>query len=760
VRPQPRRRRPWIAYVDVMSTDLPGIAIIGMAARFPGAATIDAFWENLRGGVESIQRSDDGAAADEGREHAVRVSAMLDGYETFDAAFFGYPAAEAEVMDPQHRVFLECAWEALEDAGYDAGSRGLAAGVFGGCTINTYLLANLSARPDILAAIDPTQLNVANGGDFFTTRVSYKLGLRGPSHAVQSACSTSLVAVHAACQSLINGECDLALAGGASVNVTLRSGYVFRPGGILSPDGFCRPFDARARGTIFGSGVGVVVLKRLGDALDDGDAIDAVILGTAVNNDGALKVGYTAPSVEGQAEVIAEALANAGVAPDTIGYIEAHGTGTAIGDPIEVRALAKAFGAQTERRDFCALGSVKGNVGHLDAAAGVAGLIKTVLALKHRTLPPSLHYERPNPEIAFETTPFYVSAHPREWPADETPRRAGVSAFGVGGTNAHVVLEEAPTRARTDAPLIASEPVPVWHLLPLSARTESALETMTDRLAAYLRTHPEQLLADVAYTLQVGRREFEYRRFVVGRDASEVAAWLVSRDADHVISGRALENAPAGTRIGESENVHAAAAAFLRVVGNAWSTGSSVDWMALHPAGSRRRVHLPAYPFERRRYWIEPRVSLDTHAAEAAITSGQTPVAARSLAPRPPLSVPYVEPSGEIERTIAEIWRRAIGLEAVGALDNFFDLGADSLAAVQVMSQVREMLDVELPAAAVYEHLTIRGIAAAISTSSGAAAAPPVAAAESIEQREERAGRRREHQQARRERRTHAAPAR
>ena len=511
------------------------IAIIGMAGRFPGARDIDEFWRHLVQGVESIRPLGIDPARRQDPGH-VPVAATLDGMESFDAAFFGYPPREAEIMDPQHRVFLECCWEALEHAGHVPETYPGAIGVYAGATTNTYLLFNLVSNPDLLGALDQVQIDVANGADFLSTRVSYKLDLKGPSYTIQSACSTSLVATHVACQSLLNEECDLALAGGVSIHVKHPEGYRYLPGGIVSPDGHCRAFDARAEGTVFGSGVGVVVLRRLREAVRDRDRIHAIIKGSAINNDGALKVGYTAPSVEGQARVVAEALAAAGVEPGTIGYVETHGTGTKMGDPIEIRALAKAFGAMPARpgaaalaEERCPIGSVKTNIGHLAGAAGVASLIKAVLALEHRQIPPTLHFKEPNPEIDFAHSPFYVNAALAEWPASpRTPRRAGVSSFGVGGTNAHVVLEEAP-RALPPVPARPSRPV---QLLLVSAKTPTALEAATARLAQHLSAHPEPAapLAEVAYTLKVGRQAMGHRRALVCRSREEAIAILASND--------------------------------------------------------------------------------------------------------------------------------------------------------------------------------------------------------------------------------------
>ncbi len=509
------------------------IAIIGMAGRFPGADDVDQFWRNLRDGVESIRffggEAEEASAGRPEDLHLVRAGGVLDGIESFDAAFFDFNPREAELTDPQQRVFLECCWQALERAGYSPEGFAGAIGVFGGTGTSTYFFRHVLSHPELLQTLPPLQLLIGTDKDYLASRVSYKLNLKGPSISVQTACSTSLVAVHLACQSLQDYQCDLALAGGVSIQVPQQAGYRYYEGGIYSPDGHCRAFDRQAGGTVFGSGAGVVVLKRLADAVADGDTIQAVIRGSAVNNDGAAKVGFTAPSVEGQAAVISEALAAAGVAGDTIGYVEAHGTGTALGDPIEVTALVKSFGVGAGRRGTCALGSVKSNVGHLDTAAGVAGLIKTVLALQHRAIPPSLHFEEPNPEIDFAAGPFYVSRTLAEWPAGDGPRRAGVSSFGIGGTNAHVVLEEAPAPA-------PSGPSRSWQLLLLSARTPTALETATDNLAQHLEEHPEQPLADVAYTLQAGRNAFKHRRALVCHDREDAVAALRARQPQRLLS--------------------------------------------------------------------------------------------------------------------------------------------------------------------------------------------------------------------------------
>ncbi len=490
------------------------IAIIGMRGRFPGANDLDQYWRNLVEGVESIavltpEEMRAAGVADEITQLPGYVNAapVLEAVDEFDAEFFGFSARDAALTDPQHRLFLETTWEALEDAGYDPATYPGAIGLFGGCELSTYLY-QLFVNREQLGYIDGMQLMVTNDKDHLCTQVSYRLDLRGPSVVVQTTCSTSLVAVSLACESLQARRCDLALAGGVTVRVPQRGGYFYTPGSILSPDGHCRPFDADAQGTIVGSGVGLVVLRRLEDALRDGDNVRAVILGAGLNNDGSDKAGYTAPSYRGQTAAIQEAQALAGISAETVGYVEAHGTGTILGDPIELSALTEAFRLHTDRCGFCGIGSVKSNFGHLSCAAGVAGLIKTVLVLEKGVIPPTVHYTEPNPAIDFAGSPFYVTTSLRSWEQNGTPRRAGVSSFGVGGTNAHLVVEEAPSRP---APRMRRP----HQLLTLSARSPEALEEVTVRLAAHLESHPELDPADVAFTLHVGRHAFRHRRAVV-----------------------------------------------------------------------------------------------------------------------------------------------------------------------------------------------------------------------------------------------------
>ncbi len=505
------------------------IAVVGMVGRFPGARTLDEFWQNLRRGVESIRFFTDEELLEAGvslahleREDYVKAGTVLEDADLFDASFFGFSPREAEIMDPQQRIFLECAWEVLESAGYDPERCLQRVGVYAGAGHNNYMLNVLSNR-EVMSKASHYQALLGNDRSFFTTRICYKLNLTGPSFTVQAACSTSLVAVHLACQHLLDYECDLALAGGATVTFPQTSGYVHQAGMILSPDGHCRAFDERAAGTVAGKGVGIVLLKRLSEALADGDTVHAVIKSSAVNNDGSSKVGFTAPSVEGQTEVIAEALAKAELGPESISCIEAHGTGTELGDPIEIAALTRAFRAGTSRRQFCAIGSLKTNLGHMDAAAGIGGLLKAILSVKHGEIPPSLHFEKPNPKLDLEESPFYVNTELQAWPKRAGVRRCGVSAFGIGGTNAHVIVEEPPT--------VVSSPSPRREeLLILSAKTSAALDRTTENLSSYLNRNENASLADIAYTLSVGRRSFPHRRALVADTPASAARILSERD--------------------------------------------------------------------------------------------------------------------------------------------------------------------------------------------------------------------------------------
>ncbi|MGJ5620192.1 type I polyketide synthase [Sulfitobacter sp. MF3-043] len=522
------------------------IAIVGINVDVPGAQGVDAYWANLRDGVESIRRlsEEDLRAAGEAPEaiaqkNYVPAAAVLDGFDTFDADFFGFSPKDASILDPQHRKFLEVAWGAMEQAGHPPETIPGPIGVYAGCGMGSYFYFNICSNPDLVDDVGMFLLrHTGNDKDFLSTRVSHVFDLKGPSINLQTACSTSLVAIHYACQALRAGEVDMALAGGVTIELPHGRGYVFKENEILSPDGHCHAFDHRAQGTVFGSGAGCVALRRLADAIADGDHIWAVIKGSAVNNDGAAKAGYLAPSVDGQTAAIVQALDAAGVAAQSIGYIECHGTGTYLGDPIEVAALTDAFRQTTDATEFCRIGSVKTNIGHLDTAAGVAGLVKTTLALHHKQLPPSLGYEAPNPAIAFEGSPFAVNDQLHDWPEGPTPRRAGVNALGVGGTNAHMVLEEAPE------PRTSDESDWPFHALCISGRSKAALDANTAALSAHLRAHPEKPLADVAFTLKNGRRGFEKRRVVVAETHVEAADLLEAADTRRVFTHEVLGDKP------------------------------------------------------------------------------------------------------------------------------------------------------------------------------------------------------------------------
>jgi len=553
-----------------VAAPLPGrahgpVAVVGMAGRFPGADDVEALWEMLVGGTEGIRRFSDeellaaGVAPDRLADpRYVKARGALEGADRFDAALFGMSPREAQITDPQQRLLLECAWEALENAGWDPSRFDGQIGVFGGVSANRYL-RHVESDRELMEAVGPFQVALANHADYVATRIAYKLDLTGPALTVQTACSTSLVAVHLAARSLLAGECDLALAGGASVHAPEVKGYLHFAGGIDSPDGHTRAFDAEASGVVNGSGAGVVVLKRLDDALADGDTVHAVIRGSALNNDGAHKVGFTAPSEEGQARAVRQALEAAGIDPAEIGYLEAHGTATPLGDPVEVAGLSRAFDG-AGRRSTCALGSIKTNIGHLDAAAGIAGLIKAVLAVERGQVPPSLHYRRANPELDLTSGPFFVADRLLDWPVDGRPRRAGVSSFGIGGTNVHAVLEEPPAGEASEEPPRAAE------LLVLSAAEPEALADAAARLADHLEgRRPEgkeldgkqldgkqlegkQLdstdLADVAWTLQVGRRALAHRRAVVCRRPEDAVERLRTAGGPYEAAGEAMGPPP------------------------------------------------------------------------------------------------------------------------------------------------------------------------------------------------------------------------
>jgi acyl transferase domain-containing protein/acyl carrier protein len=600
------------------------VAVIGMAGRFPGARDINQFWENLENKKEtvsffSVKESQEAGVDPEVLQNPnyIKAKGVVKDIEYFDAFFFEYTPVEAEIMNPQLRIFHECAWEALENAGYAPDSYDGSIGLYAGAssTFDWEGFVFLTGKSNTLG-----QLAVSNltNKDFFCTIISYRLNLKGPSSIVQSACSTSLVAIHWACRAVLSGECNIALAGGVSVTTPQKAGYLYQEGMIMSPDGHCRPFDAEAGGTITGEGVGLVVLKRLKNAAADSDNILSVIKGSALNNDGKRKVGYTAPSVQGQAEVIRTALAMARVTPESIGYIETHGTATKLGDPVEIQGLKLAF--NTDKKGFCAISALKSNVGHMDAAAGVGGFIKAVLALKHRLIPPTLHFEIPNPEIDLINSPFYVAATLTAWENEQYPLRVGVSSFGLGGTNAHVILEEAPGVSESEGQRHSESvrkvleetgrlaPAPVLtplsnrqhQLILLSAKTGTALEQMTRNLAAHFKKNPGIDLADAAYTLQVGRRAFPHRWMTVCSSVGEAIAALDSpgQGEAHVIETETGSSSPETLPPTEDRDA-------LRQIGRLWLHGRKIDWGKFYAREQRYRVPLPVYPFEKQYFWIE-----------------------------------------------------------------------------------------------------------------------------------------------------------
>ena len=613
------------------------IAVIGMSCRFPGARNIQQFWDNLKNGIESVTQFSDQELTEAGvtpsqlnHPDYVRSGFIIEGEDQFDASFFGYSPREAEIMDPQQRLFLETVWEALEDGGYAAEQYDGSIGVFAGSRMSSYMVNVMDSKALALGDSADLQVLIANDKDYLTSRVSFKLNLRGPSITVQSACSTSLVAVHQACDSLFLGGCDMALAGGVSLNLPQKKGYLFQEGMVLSSDGHCRVFDAGANGLVPGNGVGVVLLKRLEDAFADRDAIHAVITGSAVNNDGSHKVGYTTPSVTGQLEVIREAQGVSGVSPDSISYIEAHGTGTVLGDPVETEALCRAFAEKTEKKGFCAIGSVKSNIGHLDTAAGIAGFIKTVLCLKHGYMVPSLNYEQPNPKINFKNSPFYVNTQFSPWQVNGHPRRAGISSFGFGGTNAHVILEEAP-----DRPVKQSSLFP-FHLLTLSAKTQNALTQQIHNYRSFLENNPNVLVDEICFTANTGRSHFRYRFAAVASSKDDLHLQLTAavqkKSLPTLFQG--ITGDQAGPKvtfdlIGQSFNhdlltsiasdTHVLQDLYrlpvmltdkgeskllLSALGKLYVHGADIDWEGFYQDHRSYRIPLPTYPFEKQRHWI------------------------------------------------------------------------------------------------------------------------------------------------------------
>ncbi|MFD0439167.1 beta-ketoacyl synthase N-terminal-like domain-containing protein [Streptomyces chartreusis] len=642
----------------------PAVAVVGMSGRFPGAPDLDAYWANLRDGVCSLSAFTekellaDGADPAELRNPAhVPAQGHLADADRFEADLFGFNRTEAAALDPQHRVLLETAWSALEDAGYAPLNAPSQTGVYVGGSPTEHALA-AGTDPALAASIGALQVRILTDREFLAPWISYRLGLDGPSMTVQTACSTSLTAVHLAVQALLLGECDTALAGGVAIGTVRRQGYVHYQGGIFSPDGRCRPFDEKAAGTVPGSGVGVLVLRRLEDALADGDPVRAVIRGTAVTNDGAGKVGFTAPGVDQQTAAITEAWAAAGLEPSAAQYVEAHGTGTELGDRIELEAAGAAFAAgdrsAPEGGAGIGLGSVKSNIGHADAAAGAAALIKTVLMLEHATLAPTVDVT--SPVAALADSPLRLVTETRQWPRrPDLPRLAGVTSVGIGGTNVHVVVQEAPSRGpRAEA---GARPT----VLPLSARTEHQLALVASRLAARLREADAPALADVAHTLRTGRVGMPVRAYVVAAGAREASDKLMAL----------AEGRPDPVR---------------DPAGEAWLRGEEVTWPALD--GEVRRVRLPSYPF-----------AGESHGA----------LTLRGPAAHPPAEAAAPAPESELEAQVAELVVEALDLDGPAGLEKtYFEAGGDSLTAVHLAGRLRDELDIDVPIQLFLEPITLK----------------------------------------------------
>lgn len=647
------------------------IAIIGMSCRFPQAKNCEEYWENLKNGKESITFFSAEELEREGVEKEllqypryIKAKAVVEDALCFDAPLFDCTPKEAETMDPQQRLLLQCGWEALENAGYDPNQYEGSIGVFVGCNPSSYFLTQFGLSPiDSQTGVEELAALIGNGHDYLATRLSYSLNLKGPSKTVQTACSTSLVAVHDACQSLLNYQCDLALAGGVSITFPLKAGYFYSPDGINSPDGHCRAFDAQAAGTIFGDGLGLVALKRLEDALADQDTILAVIKGSAINNDGSEKMSFLAPSVEGQARVIASALASADVSAETISYVETHGTGTFLGDPIEIAALTKAFRLHTQKNHFCPIGSVKASIGHLISAAGIASLIKTVLMLNHRQIPASLHFEKGNPQIPFEETPFYVNSQLTPWETHSSPLRAGVSSFGMGGTNAHVILEEPPKK-----------PSSTWinqpHLVPFSANTPEALHRLIEEMANHLKKE-RPALADVAFTMQRGRKALPFRTYFIANDLEEL---LEKMQAPPTITK--VNYQPKNAEMKEEGDA-------LEMQGKLWVQGEKIKWPK-----KGRRIPLPTYPFSKTVYLKEKQTQVERSSVPTGATLG--------------------------ERILSLIWQDALKVGNLDRSDNFFALGGDSLVALEITDQVRSLFKIELSLKDLFSYPTLQQFAACV----------------------------------------------
>ena len=783
--------------------DLDSIAIVGMSVRVPGADSLDEFWKMVEQGIDTIHSGQETEQlAERKRNHFFHLDTCVKNKKEFDASFFDIPAAEAKLMDPQQRCFLECTWEAMENAGYVPKSYEGIIGLYAGAYANTYLYQNVFPSMAGSSFLDNMEVLMTNEKDHIATRTAYKMNFTGPVVNVQSSCSSSLAAIHFACQGLLDYSCDMAIAGAATIGSSEEGGYYYQDTGLLSKDGHVRPFDKEATGTIYSEGIGVVVLKRLEEALEDKDHIYAIIKGSAINNDGSERMGYAAPSVKGQVQVIRRAQFTAEIEPDTISYIEAHGTGTPLGDRIELEALHQVFG-KTGQAGFCALGSIKANIGHTGPASGVIGLIKASLALENEVIPPCINYVHENDAIDIFESPFYVSTFAHKWETDSGIRRAGVSSFGLGGTNVHLILENAPK-------YLEHEEKKKVRIIPLSAKTEKALQQLKQVYADYFKEHQEVCLQDVAYTLMNGRDNFIYRYAYVC-DSSETLLEALSTEeiknkvtterkplallvtdqlsiGDHVIEelyheeshfqkaydsvkqfafkysqadthkknmlctvyalGKMLMNwgiqfyqvkgkEQAGviakalkdeisledmaryylsedrdTKVWEDDCILEEELSYIRyqkqgevpdsyfifdekvktdsiyqLLARLWKIGYLTSWSAFQKGKEGEHIPLPTYQFDRQVYWMEPMV-IEVKEKEATEDSYYIRTEDKMKG--------YVEPSGFIEKKIAQIWEKELGIKPVGAMDGFFQLGGTSLTAAKVNGLVCEYFDVEI----------------------------------------------------------------
>jgi acyl transferase domain-containing protein/acyl carrier protein len=673
-----------------MSDEASAVAVIGMSGRFPGARNLAEYWGNLRDGVCSIAHFSPGDLAADGTDPAelrragyVPAKGYLQDADRFEAELFGFHRNEAAVLDPQHRLLLEVVWSALEDAGYDPRNGPDRTGVYVGGSLTEHMIA-AQADQRLAAEVGPMQVRILTDREFLAPWVSYRLGLNGPSLNVQTACSTSLTAIHLAVQGLLLGECDTALAGGVSIESVRKQGYLHHQGGIHSPDGFCRPFDEQAAGTVGGNGAGVVVLRRLADAIASGDPVRAVILGTAVTNDGSAKVGFTAPSVGRQAAAIVEAWSMAGLDPTAAQYLEMHGTGTSLGDQIEVAAVRAAFGdAADESGARCGIGSVKSNIGHLDAAAGVAGLIKVVQMLEHQVMVPTVNVTRTHPGLGLDSGRLRLVTGAARWePPADGPRLAGVTGAGIGGSNVHVVLAEAPPVRTAPAPVRPAPAGDGIELLPLSARTETQLAIIARKLATELRGPAAPALADVAHTLRTGRTALPVRDYVLAATSGAAAEALAA--------------------LAEGRAVPAAGDEALHALGERWRRGADVSWPPAAPGA--RRVHLPTYPFAGSSYGALTLTAVPAFATGPAGPAGPTGFTGPTGAAAP-----------VSDATITDLLSASLGLTGPADLGrSYFAAGGDSLTAVHLIGRLRDDFGVDVPVELLFEEITLAELAGRI----------------------------------------------